>query len=261
MLVALNTTILATWERSLTPPTGRIDFASYDTGSSNWTIVDETVHNLALTPGQTSPDIAAVAAPCVVYVDNGANSKKDLYVRRRSPPTNMWGVTTINADVDPNGAPVVTRLKDGRLLVVFNDSATDTTTEWRSLLEDAGVWKGLSAIGSFSQRPSLAALADGRAMVAWIDANNDIQVMTFDPNATMPSWSPATNVSGSTNNVLGIVSVTRGLNGATAELMYELVDTPAKMMHARLVNGVWTATQIPGLSGQNVGVIAAPPLP
>ncbi|TKC95263.1 hypothetical protein E8A74_47165 [Polyangium fumosum] len=256
--VGTTGTFIAAWQRYSGAFSTAMQFAQFD--GTSWNPTAESVQTLTLTTANSIlsfPDITFVGAstPFMVYADQtGANP--DLFYQSKM---GTWSTrSTVVTNIAIARPPVITRLKDGRLVVVFQDS----TGNLKSRISDVSASSWLlssTAIGTTSYRPSLTSLADGRAMLAWVDSNSDVLVRILNP--ATHSWSVATNVSGTANDVGSVVSLTRGLNGKVAELIYMVDPTGTRdLIHARFDGTIWTTASTTFQARTNFA-LAAPPLP
>ena len=218
------------------------------------------IGTLANTNALIQPDITFRAGnPYAVFIDN---STPALFF---SENTGSWSAKTSLDNTAVLGAapPEAVTMSTGAVLTVFFKNTPVTNALHSKLSTVGGAWgagaQTAQVGGSTAHRPSLVALPNNKAALAWRDgASNNVFLSIYD-GATNTWSATAINISGAA--IDGSPSVARGMGGMVAEVLYTLNANPKQLTHARYNGSTVTPSAVTGVQGRENVAIAAPPVP
>lgn len=128
-------------------------------------------------------------------------------------------------------------------------SQTRTGTSWSTALAIPG-----ALILNSSERPALAALPGGGAIMAFRGDDGDLYYATYSAGV----WTGATVLATPNVSIVSMPSLAHGAPGAMAEIAFVKTSDKAAY-HARLVSGAWTTPALVGGANLSHVAIAAAP--
>jgi hypothetical protein len=204
--------------------------------------------------GPSAPAVASDGTTLVAVFDGSDNG---LYAQTwtssgwaTAAPIMGAGVGTI--------PPTLIRLNGGTsdLLLVYEDK-TDDVIEWATYT--SGVWSipaATSATATTLSPVSVAPLAKGAAVLAFLGTDGNPYSMTFDPGASTP-WSAPTPIVTMNQLLTTPPSVATGVCGTDA---IAAIVQPAGIETASLSAGTWSAPSlVSGTSSMSYASIATSP--
>ena len=256
-------TLYASFRQGTTAGSSWIRFAQYNALGNSWNPVNQQVVSLGNTGTSIQPDITLRAGnPYTVFIDNGSTGV-DLFFSE-----NISGTWSTKAGVDVDAAlatqgPEVVTMSTGALLAVWFKASDSLHSRMSS---PGGSWSTgavtAAVNGNTTSRPSLVALPNNKAALAWRDQGSSDAFLSIYDGATNTWSTNAINVSGG-GDVVGNVAVARGLDGMMVEILYTEDASPNDLLkHGRYTGtGSPTVTTVSGTNGREWVTIAAPPLP
>lgn len=227
-------------------------YARFD--GSAWSPDDELVSANDVDSFGPSPAAIAVVDgdPLIVYAGNDDN----LYVQERSAGTWSAGIDvsgTASVDVTPAVAALAAGA-DGDALIVFV-AVSDGTLRWTRRV--SGDWSAPASIAQAltNEAPTVAATAEGGAVVAFRGTNGGVYAAVFDGDGG--SWSAPERVV-PVVTTLSTPAVATGIGPAAADLVYVDAAT-GDVAHVRLLGDRWSDVSVVGGTALTAVALASSP--